>query len=438
MSIRATKPKLVRIDNLVKKYHQVLDMGKLNVLMELKTAIVDWAADKIDRNVGTERLPAMQALEEIVVRKLYELDGWGKHRYIKAACIGYKISAGDYDITRRPASDDARRRDEIVELGSRVAALTAAIKTAHARYNVYVNLKHIPPDEDDKTLKIFMAPEFFFRGPYGAYRDIGFCSQILSMMRIETGKPEYSNWLFVHGSALFATDKYENKRRVGALLENYALVQKGGAKTNERQDFVVAKEFPSHVDFQHPGVGYDEWYDPKTSQAVVGGVARRNIMPQGGRRDPDDPLTNRMKAQSELTGGVIFTMDGILFGLEVCRDHYLKRLAHSQENGRVLIQLIPSAGMDIEAESIACVPDGLIFNVDGATPHVHVEMRSAVGKLASVMTANSGGGQIMIFDSQRIAWPGLVRLDVAQRLGMSQGVLSGTARIAPPPLPPRS
>ena len=62
MQIRAMKPKLVKIDDLVKKYHQALDMSKLNILMELRKAIEDWAADKIDRNADTGRLEAMQAL----------------------------------------------------------------------------------------------------------------------------------------------------------------------------------------------------------------------------------------------------------------------------------------------------------------------------------------------------------------------------------------
>lgn len=447
MRIRASKPKLKRIDELIKRYHKVLAMSKLNILMELRTAIAGWAADKIDRRAGTNRLPAMQALEEIVVRKLYELDGWGKHRYIKAACIGYRISTGDYDHTRQPASATDRRKAETVEIGHRVSALIQAIKLAHSRYNVYTSLQHVSPDEENQTLKIFMAPEFYFRGPFGAYADIGWSARIMQMMRTEIGKDQYSNWLFVNGTALFATDKYENGTRVGALLENYALVQKGGEKTGQHHDHVIAKEFPSHVDFKpYPAHMIDlrRWYNPATSSAAIGGVTRHNIMPEGGRKDPVfNPLGHanvpQFKPASELIGGVVFTMDGISFGLEVCRDHYLKRLAHSEEAGKVLIQLVPSAGMSIEDASIACVQNGLIFNVDGATPHVALKQRGAAGNRthASVMTVNSGGGQILIFDPQRIEWPGLVRTDVATRLGLSRAVLSGTSRIHPPPLPPR-
>ena len=48
----------------------------------------------------------------------------------------------------------------------------------------------------------------------------------MKMMRTETSKPQYSDRLFVHGTALFATDKHEKGKSVGALLENYALVQR--------------------------------------------------------------------------------------------------------------------------------------------------------------------------------------------------------------------
>jgi hypothetical protein len=436
LQVRANKPKLARIDELIKKYHQVLDMSKLNILMELKTAILDWAADKIDRDATTGRLEAMQALLDIVVRKLYELDGWGKHRYIQAVCIGYVIKTGDYDPNLKPANDQQRQKDETVDVGQACNQLRRAIAAAQTAYRAYSN-NLISADEDKKTLKIFMAPEFFFRGRYGAYRDIGWTAKILSMMRTETGKPEYSDWLFVLGTAIFSTEEAPGKGG-GRMLENYALVQKGGPKTSDLNDFVVAKEFPSHVDFKHPGVSNVNWYDPKTSMAKTAGQISKNIMPEGGRKDPIyTPLDHTKAPVSELVGGVIFTMDGITFGLEVCRDHYLQRLAHSQEKGRVLIQLIPSCGMSIENASIGCVEKGIVFNVDGSTPHAQMKVNWGGANLATnpASTTNAAGGQIVVLPSRRIPWPGLVRDDVAQRLNMTTRVLSGTAPV-PPPKPP--
>ena len=253
------------------------------------------------------------------------------------------------------------------------------------------------------------------------------------MMRTETGKAQYTDWLFVHGSALFGTEKLVNDVSAGLLLENYALVQKGGPKTNEHDDIIVAKEFPSHVDFKHQGVGDLEWFDPSTSKAQIAGVLTTNIMPEGGRQDPvHDPLGATITSASELIGGTIFTLFSIMFGLEVCRDHHLERLAHSQEAGRVLIQLIPSAGMSIKDAGIACVPDGIVFNVDGVTPHVEVRVHSnLIANPTEVSHAGSGGGHVRVYEAARIPWPGLVRADVALRLNLSRNVLSGTA--SPPP-----
>src|SRR5579864_7011826 len=277
--VRSKKPKLVRIDNLIAKYHQVFDMAKLNILMELKNAVADWAADKIDRHVESKRWEAMRALEDVVLRKLYELDGWGKHRYLQAVCIGYKFTIPDYNPNLKPASDQARQRDETLDVGTSCTELCDAIRKAHTKYQLYSRL-NFSPDEDRTKLKIFMAPEFYFRGRYGAYRDIGWVAKILKMMRTETNKSQYADWLFVHGSVIVSTET-EEKGVSGMALQNFALVQKGGPKTQEHHDFYVEKEFPSHIDFEHPG----DWYSPKNPEATIAGATRPSFRPWGGRKD---------------------------------------------------------------------------------------------------------------------------------------------------------
>jgi hypothetical protein len=72
-------------------------------------------------------------------------------------------------------------------------------------------------------------------------------------------------------------------------------------------------------------------------------------------------------------GGVVFTMDDITFGLEVCLDHGENRLStfYSGTNvhprdPKVQVHLIPSWGMTIGGGAICCPPgEGLVFNVDG-------------------------------------------------------------------------
>jgi hypothetical protein len=70
---------------------------------------------------------------------------------------------------------------------------------------------------------------------------------------------------------------------------------------------------------------------------------------------------------SGLGGQGIFTIHEITFGLETCLDHWWGRLRSSPPAVGDLypqIHLIPSFGMDIEEQSVACSHGGVIFLVD--------------------------------------------------------------------------
>jgi hypothetical protein len=369
----------------------------------------------------------MQALIDVTLRTIAELDGWGKHRYVKAACIGYEVATGDYNQNKTPTNAADRKNREEADVEKSCKDLIEAIEEAWAQYQNYVTLNRLAA-EDQKTLKIFMAPEFFFRGRYGAYQDIGLCAKILERMRKTISDPRYSDWLFVHGTAIFASERDHSKG--GVYLENYALVQKGGPPS-KTSDLVVAKEFPSHVDFKQPTKDDFKWFDRARSEAIIAGKVVKHLSPDRGRLDPivkTLPETSAVQV-SELVGGVLFTMDNITFGLEVCRDHYLGRLAHCKEAGKALIQLIPSAGMQIEDKSLGCKMDGIIFNVDGVTPHCMVQVRDVVkpNQCTNVRSMYAGSGIVRIFSSANIPWPAQVRPEVAKRLDITQGALSGLA-----------
>ncbi len=445
LTIRANKPKLVRIDDLIKKYPQVLGPSKLNILMELKNAVIDWAADKIDRDAVTGRLPAMKALEEVVTRKLNELDGWGDHQYLNVVCIGFAAQLPPYSEAARPAGftveqrAQQRRVNELLDIDATCQKLIGGITGAYRLYQAYKARKKITPEVDATILKIFMAPEFFFRGPYGAYCDIGWMSDILTKIRVEINNAKYSDWLFVNGTAIFTSEKMsgeENEVNVskGRLLENYAIVQRGSLKTSEHHDVLIAKEFPSHIDFRHQHDNPLDWYNPDVSSAIIANRSAKHLSPEGGRVDPAargmDDLDARTASVSELVGGSIFTMNGITFGLEVCRDHLIGRLAHSSEGGKVQIQLIPSWGAWIERQSLACVPGGIVFNVDGSKGTSDLLVRSGAG--VNYRPVDYGGSDdqwITLYAMQKIPWPGRVRADVAMGLGLSRDRLSGTGYV---------
>lgn len=55
--------------------------------------------------------------------------------------------------------------------------------------------------DSSSALKIFMAPEFYFRGADGAY-PISTVAEIIREMRSETDQDKYRDWLFVFGTAV--------------------------------------------------------------------------------------------------------------------------------------------------------------------------------------------------------------------------------------------
>jgi len=421
---RANKPKVLEIDDLVKRYHLVFDMSKLNILMRLRDMILDWSKDKVERDASTGRLLAMQALLDVTLRTITNMDGWGNYRYVKAVCIGYEVETGAYDPSWMPKNSARREKVDEADIAKSCADLIGAIQKARGDYDNYVAQKSLQA-EDEKTLKIFMAPEFFFRGKYGAYRDVGLCSKILATMRDEIKNPVYKDWLFVNGTAIFASESEGDDM----FLENYALVQKGGIP-NRFSDVVVAKEFPSHVDFERPTKDVLPWYEKEKSEAYIAGKLVKHLSPVGGRPDPlNKHLTETPGVKkSEIAGGVVFTMDSIMFGLEVCRDHLVGRLAHSKEAGKPLIQLIPSGGAAIDSKSIGCKTGGIVFNVDGADGG-DSEVRVNNKRIAETSIVICKNGIVRIYLAQDIPWPDVVKPKVAQHIDITEGALRG---LAPP------
>src|SRR5262249_55269252 len=54
---------------------------------------------------------------------------------------------------------------------------------------------------DPTVLKIFMAPEFYFRGTGGAY-PVEMLSEILPALKAEAAQDKYADWVFIYGTAL--------------------------------------------------------------------------------------------------------------------------------------------------------------------------------------------------------------------------------------------
>ena len=225
-------------------------------------------------------------------------------------------------------------------------------------------------DTDSTTLKIFMAPEFYFRGNAGAY-PIEKISTILEKLRAHTKSSDYRDWLFVFGTAI-GWMEVPGKPNTKEIV-NAALVQKGGV-ANAHNDTckIVMKEYISHIDFARTFNG--NWSNPSDRVGVVDGNPLTKLAPTSGSRDlnvqPSSAInkTNERSA-SGYGGGCLFSIDGVEFALEICLDHYKERVKTYADTTQGLqvpqIHLITSAGAEIVEDGVFTVPNGLMFNVDG-------------------------------------------------------------------------
>lgn len=343
-------------------------------------------------------------------------------------------AAGHYSGLTGPAPD--RRLDapgQCRDIEARLAFTADALAKAEA-----------DSDRGEKTLKLFMAPEFLFRGAGGAYlQDLigGWQKQapselalpapydagwggLFGGLRALAANPKFEDWLFVFGTAVGASFPAAKARDGGYLLDpaapgeiyNIALVQRGGAKHGS-DCFTSRKHYISGIDFVN-------W------NAAVRQHTRGTVLPL----DADTLVPADAMGVSE--GGAVFRIPNVNdsrgtlidFGIEICLDHACSA-GKTRAFGRlrtagqpVRIQLVPSGGMYLQPESIWLRPDGVpvprsyAFNCDGlgnmdGTPGSHTQLWKGGG--AADRLAESSGGQ---------AGAGTVRA-VAARLDTAVGAV---------------
>jgi hypothetical protein len=317
-------------------------------------------------------------------------------KYTKVVLVGYKVkcSGGSYSGNEKDPDDMLDRCRDLKE----------AIRNAYTlvdRMGTY--------NGDGTILKIFMAPEFYFRGKNGVYTHevvhgreaqpdakLPKVQGIMEVMSEEIDKEIYKDWLFVLGTAIAATELTETVCKVcdgevkfvkdtvtfntkpvckanpkhatqeksrGAFVENVALVKK------QKETHTITKELISDNDYVN-------------NHVTIEGSRRMKVNPDAGTNVPT-------KFKDERMGGCIFTIDGVTIGLEVCLDHRSRSASGSpgrlEHAGNIQIQLIPSAGVTIE--SLRTIAGGIVFNVDGSGPHVQVVAGSTPEAFFNMPTA---------------------------------------------------
>jgi hypothetical protein len=369
------------VDDLLDKHHQCFtSMAKRNILNDLQRALVKWeASDRLVRS-----LQAFKDLKDITAKKL----GTGAapaQRHQNVLCMGYvtntAIPPPAPSKWRDPEKAD---RQQMVGQCERMARAVGAASGAATAI-----LQGRPAHE---TLKIFMAPEFYFRASHWAYSP-AVVSEILPTMHKLIPKG-CGDWLFILGTAVAAWQRPDGR----AEVYNTALVLRGN------KAHLVAKEYVSNIDYkpgQRPGEAYG------LVQVKVGReLLELAVRPTAGSRQNDPappppplgvPPPPPAPAPDERMGGGIFTIDGITFGLEVCLDHGEERL---KNQGVIQVQLIPSCGMNIAYPH----QNRIIFNVDGGA---HLGARVYARRLYGIPATEMPGktGKVQVFGPFRLPWP---------------------------------
>jgi hypothetical protein len=236
--------------------------------------------------------------------------------------------------------------------------------------------------DNANTLKILMAPEFYFRpvnagfvsGTY-PHSDLKAIVEALAEMFLDAA---FADWLIVPGTILWNTKADEEKS--APLYFNTLVHVRGGA---ENTLHVIEKNHPSGIDGM-PQVG------------IPARDANYRIFHQRWR--------NR-KAH-------VHSIEGTPLGFEICLDHakgaacrILRKVLTdwpNNENGAAQpasLHLLSAGGMGIQAESVSARPNGFILRNDGlANPGARSELQKVV-KYKRLWGLLSGGDPVPLLSA---------------------------------------
>lgn len=224
------------------------------------------------------------------------------------------------------------------DIDARCILMRRAMETAAAQI-----VDASPPE---KTLKVFMAPEFFFRGATGAYQ-LEWAYYAVEQLQKLAAEPQWQDWLFVFGTIL---GTWEEEGALDKAI-NFALIQEGGAAAKgDLGAKIVTKELKSHIDF--------------ISKSKVDGNI---ILGEIEHMDPGPSGPGKEAQYVNYDGAGIFKACGITWAADICKDHLEGRLIKSPQlpgTSEIQVQLVPSGGASIQASTTIAEEGGFVFNVD--------------------------------------------------------------------------
>lgn len=267
--------------------------------------------------------------------------------YTQVQFIAYVLRTGPVDT---PAGTRyLGLKDPAHDIAARCALMSRALQVAHDNLTTAS-----PPEPPGTTLKVFMAPEFFFRGKAGAY-DMDDVQRVISALQAIAADDSWADWVFAFGTILgrSAPPPRDVDPPLTEEIYNFALIQEGGegAAAGPGGARMVMKELMSTIDFIDSA--------PFEGGLVLGDVVHMGAGPTGPGREAQ---------RLAYDGAGIFELRGFTWAGDICLDHLGGRLLRSPQlpGERVVqIQLIPSAGARITGGNVIAGLGGYVFNVDG-------------------------------------------------------------------------
>lgn len=332
------------------------------------------------------------------------------NNYSQCRFIGYaiptgpsqdKLIASKYLVGNYLGSDDLEQ-----DLVARVQILQNAVDTAKLA---------LPSDDGLLVNNIFMAPEFFFHGPLGAYvyrdEEDDPAVRALELLEQTFNAQDYPNWTFVFGTmvsakvanidAIFESPSVQMRKKLVESLAINAQAEFGNARSVTEQILnqtiaelrinpaVSVRDRAlifSNIDLQIPGQSKahqkmsSEKYFLSPIDFVLFETNNQNVITEEMVGYPYIDLSNGDTKKNPYDAHAIFRQnygagnspEYMDFGVEICLDHDDARLRKNLEpqgavskGNAVHIHLIPSSGSAIVQQCVVADSNGFVFNVDG-------------------------------------------------------------------------
>lgn len=293
----------------------------------------------------------------------------------------------------------------------------------------------LPSEDPASIINLFVAPEFYFHGVEGPYvysdTETDPADFVLQKLQETFPASEYPNWTFVFGSAI--TAQVANLQNV--YDSNYAEIRNSVVRNlseNWQKAYGPLQDvvFDMLVNFiknchSYPNMevrnramivsnialsssSTNEPFESPTMSTEKYFVSNEDFLLYEASTPPKQVVTEQMTAYPmiDLSGGDLKRSERdqfsvfrqnygsgnfpnyMDFGIEICLDHSDVRLRRNIKNepwsnpavDNIHVQIIPSCGMQIVAESVAADKNGFVFNCDGqynldatTTPQANVQ-----------------------------------------------------------------